>query len=61
MNSNIGETIVASYLEYIENCRYVFTNVKLHSDGRELDVLAVKGNTVYLCEIAVHINGLKYS
>ena len=61
MNSNIGETIVASYLEYIENCRYVFTNVKLHSDGRELDVLAVKGNTVYLCEIAVHINGLRYS
>ena len=60
MDHNVGESIVASYLEYIENCEYIFKNVKLRSDGRELDVLAIKDDVVYLCEVAVHINGLRY-
>ena len=60
ISNDVGENIVASYLEYIENCKCVLTNVKLHTEGRELDVLAVKGNFVYLCEVAIHINGLRY-
>lgn len=57
---DIGECLVAGYLEYIETCKSVSTNIKLHSAGRELDVLAIKDNIVYLCEVAVHINGLRY-
>lgn len=39
---DIGECLVAGYLEYIETCKSVSTNIKLHSAGRELDVLAIK-------------------
>lgn len=57
---DIGECLVAGYLEYIETYKSVSTNIKLHSAGRELDGLAIKDNIVYLCEVAVHINGLRY-
>ncbi len=58
---NVGEEIVAEYLRYIVGCDAIKSNVQLHSNGGEIDLIGVKGRTVYLCEVAIHINGLRYT
>lgn len=58
---NVGEEIVAEYLRYIVECDAIKSNVQLHSNGGEIDLIGVRGRAVYLCEVAIHINGLRYT
>ena len=58
---NIGEEIVAEYLRYIRECDAIKSNVLLGSNGGELDLLGIKGKNIFLCEVAIHINGLRYT
>lgn len=58
---NIGEEIVYEYLHRIIGCDDVDDNVELRSNGGEIDLIGIKGDTIFLCEVATHINGLRYT
>ena len=58
---NIGEEIVYEYLSRIIGCANVYGNTKLKSNGGEVDLIGIKGDTIFLCEVAIHINGLHYT
>ncbi len=58
---NIGEQIVSDYLKCIEKCSVVDTGVALGRNGGELDVIGFLDRKVYFCEVAVHVNGLRYT
>jgi len=66
MLTDIGEFIVGSYLQLIEECDFVDYNVRPPGGGlkglEELDVVGLnfKTDTVYLCEVTTHIRGLLY-
>lgn len=58
---DIGESLVGSYLRYIENCDFV--HYETHGEGQgELDVLGMRiaDKRVWLCEVAIHLGGLEY-
>jgi hypothetical protein len=58
---DIGESLVGSYLRYIENCDFV--HYETYSAGQgELDVLGMRlaDQRVWLCEVAIHLGGLEY-
>lgn len=58
---NIGEEIVYEYLHRIIGCDYINDNVEIRSNGGEIDLIGIKGDTIFLCEVATHINGLRYT
>jgi len=60
---NVGEQLVASYLQYIRGCDFTQTNVRTVETQGEIDVLGVdlKNRRAYICEVAVHLTtGLLY-
>lgn len=60
---NIGEEIVASYLEYIKECDFVQKNLYTKDVQGEIDVVGVnlKTNAAYICESTTHLTtGLLY-
>ncbi|QOR66009.1 hypothetical protein IM538_19845 [Cytobacillus suaedae] len=60
---NIGEEIVAAYLEYIKSCDFVQRNLYTKDVQGEIDVVGVnlKDNIAYVCESTTHLTtGLLY-
>jgi Holliday junction resolvase-like predicted endonuclease len=60
---NIGEELVAAYLEYIKGCEFVQKNLYTPDTQGEIDVVAInlKQKSVYICEVAIHLTtGLRY-
>ncbi len=66
MTAEMGEYLVGSWFEFIEDCDVVSYNVRFPGEGlkalSEFDVVGLdfKKNTAYLCEVATHILGLIY-
>lgn len=66
MKTEIGEYIVGAYLKLIEGCDVIDYNVRPTGGGMkglgELDVIGMnfKTNTVFICEVTTHLNGLLY-
>lgn len=60
---NIGEELVAAYLQHIKGCE--FTQQNLYTDVQgEIDVVGINlaEQTVYVCEVAIHLStGLQYT
>lgn len=59
---NIGEEICGEYLKHIKNCEFITYNVTNPDIQGELDVVGInlKGRTIYICEVAIHTQGLQY-
>lgn len=59
---NVGEEIVGAYLRYAKKCDFVTYNSLFPDEQGELDVLGIHlaTNSVYICEVAVHVRGLNY-
>ncbi len=66
MLTDVGEYIVGAYLKLKLYCDFVDYNVRSPGGGlkglNELDVIGLnfKKNTVYLCEVTTHIQGMLY-
>lgn len=63
MHSDIGESIVGSYLRHVRACDLVLYNEFTGDQQGEVDVIGVKASPVpevWLCEVATHIAGLQY-
>ena len=63
MTVNLGEEIVAAYLQYIKRCEFIQQNLYTPDVQGEIDVVGIdlKTKTIYACEVAVHlITGLQY-
>src|SRR5919204_4542867 len=63
MASDIGESLVGSYLRYVVGCEVVVYNTHTLDVQGELDVIALKQGeprTVWLCEVITHILGVLY-
>lgn len=58
---DIGESLVGSYLRYVEDCDFVHYETYGESQG-ELDVVGMRlaDKRVWLCEVAIHLGGLEY-
>ena len=58
---NVAEEITGEYLRYIKGCNFVEYNVK-GPHQTEIDVIGLKmaENTIYVCEVAAHVQGLQY-
>ncbi|GFO55959.1 hypothetical protein GMSM_29660 [Geomonas sp. Red276] len=61
---NLGEELVATYLEHIEGCNFIQQNVYTPDVQGEIDVIGIKldnPKSIYVCEVAVHLTtGLRY-
>lgn len=60
---NIGEQIVASYLEYVRGCEFIQRNLYTVESQGEIDVVGInlKERAIFVCEVAVHLTtGLLY-
>ena len=60
---NVGEQLVASYLQYIRKCEFTQTNLYTVDVQGEIDVVGIdlKRKKVYVCEVAIHLTtGLQY-
>lgn len=63
MTINLGEEIVAVYLQYIKGCEFIQQNLYTADVQGEIDVVGIdlETKTIYVCEVAVHlITGLQY-
>ena len=63
MTINIGEEIVAAYLQYIKGCEFIQQNLYTADVQGEIDVVGIdlETKTIYVCEVAIHlITGLQY-
>lgn len=63
MTINMGEEIVAAYLQYIKGCEFIQQNLYTPDIQGEIDVVGIDLETksIYVCEAAVHlVSGLKY-
>jgi len=61
---NIGEELVADYLQFIKKCEFVQKNLYTEDVQGEIDVVGInlKTKTVYFCEVAIHlVTGLQYT
>lgn len=64
MTMNVGEEIVAAYLQYIKGCEFIQQNLYTPDVQGEIDVVGIvlESRTIYVCEVAVHlITGLLYT
>ena len=60
---NVGEQLVASYLQYIRRCEFIQTNLYTVDSQGEIDVVGInlKERIVYVAEVAIHLTtGLQY-
>lgn len=60
---NIGEELVASYLENIKGCDFIQKNLYTPDAQGEIDVVGInlKERKVFICEVAIHLlTGLRY-
>jgi hypothetical protein len=59
----VSEEICGEYLKEVLQCDFVEYNIRTTITQGEIDVVGVRlsDKTVYLCEVAAHINGLGYS
>lgn len=60
---NIGEQLVASYLQYLRGCEFIQTNLYTVESQGEIDVVGInlKERKVYVAEVAIHLTtGLQY-
>lgn len=60
---NIGEQLVASYLQYVRGCEFIQTNLYTVESQGEIDVVGInlKERKVYIAEVAIHLTtGLQY-
>lgn len=60
---NVGEELVAAYLEYIKECEFVQKNLYTSDVQGEIDVVGMnlKTKTIYICEVAIHLTtGMRY-
>lgn len=63
MTINLGEEIVAAYLQYVKGCEFIQQNLYTLDVQGEIDVVGIdlESKTVYVCEVAVHlVTGLSY-
>ncbi len=63
MTINLGEEIVAAYLQYIKGCEFIQQNLYTPDVQGEIDVVGIdlETKTIYVCEVAVHlVTGLSY-
>lgn len=65
MALDIGESLVGSYLRYVEGCEVVVYNTQTPDVQGEIDVIGIKhgpapDRTVWLCEAITHIEGMEY-
>jgi hypothetical protein len=63
MTVNLGEEIVAAYLQYIKGCEFIQQNLYTPDVQGEIDVVGIdlETKTIYVCEVAIHlITGLQY-
>jgi hypothetical protein len=61
---NIGEELVAAYLQHLLGCEFIQQNLYTIETQGEIDVvgLNLKTKTVYICEVAIHLTtGLQYT
>ncbi len=60
---NVGEEIVAAYLQYVKHCEFIQQNLYTPDVQGEIDVVGInlKNKELYVCEVAVHLTtGLRY-
>ncbi len=59
----VSEEICGDYLKEVLQCDFVEYNIRTTLTQGEIDVIGVRlsDRTVYLCEVAAHIDGLGYS
>ncbi len=59
---NPGEELAGSYLSKILGCSFVAFNLDTGVKQGEMDVVGINlnTNTVYFCEVAIHLLGLQY-
>jgi hypothetical protein len=63
MTANLGEEIVAAYLQYIKGCEFIQQNLYTPDVQGEIDVVGIdlETETIYVCEVAIHLStGLYY-
>ena len=63
MTANLGEEIVAAYLQYIKGCEFIQQNLYTPDVQGEIDVVGIdlETKTIYVCEVAIHLaTGLYY-
>lgn len=64
MTINLGEEIVAAYLQYIKGCEFIQQNLYTTDVQGEIDVVGIdlETKTLYICEVAIHlVTGLQYT
>lgn len=61
---NIGEELVAAYLQHIKGCDFTQQNLYIPDVQGEIDVVGISladPRTIYICEVAIHlVTGLQY-
>lgn len=61
---NVGEQLVADYLQHVEECQFVGQNLPTSGEQGEIDVIGVdiENKKIYMCEVAIHLEtGLQYT
>lgn len=62
---NIGEELVAAYLQHIKGCDFTQQNLYTLDVQGEIDVVGIslaKPRSIYICEVAIHLaTGLRYT
>jgi len=60
---NVGEELVAAYLQHIKGCDFIQQNLYPPGVQGEIDVVGINLSkpSVYICEVAIHlVTGLQY-
>lgn len=60
---NIGEEIAGEYLKFVKGCEFIEYNLYTPDVQGEIDVIGIniKKKALYVCEVAVHTGGLRYT
>ena len=61
---NIGEELVAAYLQHIKGCEFTQQNLYTPDVQGEIDVVGINlaSKSIYVCEVAIHlVTGLLYT
>lgn len=61
---NIGEELVAAYLQHIKGCEFTQQNLYTPDVQGEIDVVGINlaDKSIYVCEVAIHLStGLLYT
>lgn len=63
MAEDIGESLVGSYLRYVQGCEFVLFNTFLPGEQGEIDVIGIRLGTprdIYFAEVTTHLDGMTY-